>query len=120
MLFGREGEAARIAEVLDAARAGRSGALVVRGAAGIGKSALLNAAVEGADGMRVLRALGVESEVDVACLRLGSGQATSRPSPCCGGAHCLVAELDRAVITTRMVCRGFKRPNETPEAPTSG
>jgi predicted ATPase len=61
MLFGRERESARIAEVLDAARARRSGALVVRGEAGIGKSALLNEAIERADGMRVLRARGVES-----------------------------------------------------------
>src|SRR5215211_1802156 len=66
MLFGREPESARIDEVLDAASEGRSGALVVRGEAGIGKSALLNAAVERADGMRVFRALGVESEVDIA------------------------------------------------------
>ena len=66
MLFGRERESARIDEVLDAAREGRSGALVVRGEAGTGKSALLGAAVERADGMRAFRVLGVESEVDVA------------------------------------------------------
>ena len=66
MLFGREHESARIAAVLDAARARRSGALVVRGEAGIGKSALLNEAIERADGMQVLRARGVQSEVDVA------------------------------------------------------
>jgi tetratricopeptide (TPR) repeat protein len=66
MLFGREREAARIDEVLDAARDGRGGALVIRGEAGIGKTALLNAAIEHAEGMRVLRALGVESEVDIA------------------------------------------------------
>jgi DNA-binding CsgD family transcriptional regulator len=66
MLFGRERESARIDEVLGAAKERRSGALVVRGVAGIGKSALLNAAAERADDMRVLRALGVESEVDIA------------------------------------------------------
>jgi DNA-binding CsgD family transcriptional regulator len=66
MLFGRELESARIDEVLDAAREGRGGALVVRGEPGIGKTALLNAAVERAEGMRVFRALGVESEVDIA------------------------------------------------------
>jgi DNA-binding CsgD family transcriptional regulator/tetratricopeptide (TPR) repeat protein len=66
MLFGRERESARIDEVLEAARARRSGALVVRGEAGIGKSALLNAAIERAEGMQVLRVRGVESEVDVA------------------------------------------------------
>jgi DNA-binding CsgD family transcriptional regulator len=66
MLFGRERESALIDEVLDAARARRSGALIVRGEAGIGKSALLNAAVERTEGIRVLRALGVQSEVEIA------------------------------------------------------
>jgi DNA-binding CsgD family transcriptional regulator/tetratricopeptide (TPR) repeat protein len=66
MLFGRERESTRIDEVLDAARARRSGALIVRGEAGIGKSALLSAAVERANGMQVLSALGVQSEVDIA------------------------------------------------------
>src|SRR6266540_7057498 len=66
MLFGRERESMQIDDALDAARERRSGALVIRGEAGIGKSALLNAAIERADDMRVLRALGVESEVDIA------------------------------------------------------
>src|SRR5919201_6774651 len=66
MLFGRERESARIDEVLQAARERRSGSLVVRGEAGIGKTALLKAAVERAEGMRVLHALGVESEVEIA------------------------------------------------------
>jgi DNA-binding CsgD family transcriptional regulator/Tfp pilus assembly protein PilF len=66
MLVGRERETARIDEVLDAARAGRSAALVLPGEAGIGKSALLGAAVERASDMRVLHARGVESEVDIA------------------------------------------------------
>src|ERR687898_507341 len=65
MLFGRERESARIDEVIDAARRRRSGALVVRGEAGIGKTTLIDAAVERAEGMRVLRSLGVESEVDI-------------------------------------------------------
>jgi DNA-binding CsgD family transcriptional regulator len=64
--FGRELESARIDEVLDAARERRSGALVLRGEAGIGKTALLDAAVDRASDMRVLRALGVESEVEIA------------------------------------------------------
>jgi DNA-binding CsgD family transcriptional regulator/tetratricopeptide (TPR) repeat protein len=66
MLFGRERETAQINEVLDDARGKRGGALVIRGEAGIGKSALLSAAIEHAGGMRIFRARGVESEVDIA------------------------------------------------------
>lgn len=62
MLFGRATECARVDGVLDAARERRSAALVLRGEAGIGKSALLGYAVERGGEFRVLRALGVESE----------------------------------------------------------
>jgi hypothetical protein len=57
MLHGRDAELARIAALLDAARAGRSGVLVVRGEPGVGKTALLDAACEAAPpGTTVLRA----------------------------------------------------------------
>jgi predicted ATPase len=62
MLFGRAAEQSRIAELLDDARGGRSRVLVVRGDAGVGKSALLDLACAEATGMTVLRACGVESE----------------------------------------------------------
>jgi len=45
---------------------GRSGALVVRGEAGAGKTALLRYAIESAAGLRVIRAVGVESEMELA------------------------------------------------------
>lgn len=61
MLHGREEELAAIELLLQRARAGRSGTLVLRGEAGIGKSALLDRAAEAAD-LRVLRGTGVESE----------------------------------------------------------
>jgi DNA-binding CsgD family transcriptional regulator len=48
--------------LLASARERRSGALVLRGEAGIGKSALLTYAAQRADGLRVLRGAGVESE----------------------------------------------------------
>jgi len=64
VLLGREDECARIDRLLDDARAGRSGALVVRGEAGIGKSALLEYAVAGAGDAQVVRALGVDTESD--------------------------------------------------------
>ena len=65
MLVGREVERARLQALLDAARAGRSGALLLRGPAGIGKTALIRWAVEQADGLRVVRARGMESESDI-------------------------------------------------------
>src|SRR5690349_21490808 len=51
--------------MLDGAREGRAGVLVVRGVAGVGKSALLSAAGDAA-GFRVLRAEGVEGEAELA------------------------------------------------------
>ena len=65
MLHGREPEQARISELLDGARVSRSGVLVLRGEAGIGKSALLEDARSRADDMRVLTARGVESESEL-------------------------------------------------------
>jgi DNA-binding CsgD family transcriptional regulator len=66
VLLGREEECARIERLLEDARGGRSRTLVIRGEAGIGKSALLEYAVEHADEMLVLRACGVESESELA------------------------------------------------------
>ncbi|MGY1711581.1 AAA family ATPase [Geodermatophilus sp. SYSU D00758] len=66
MLTGRDAERAAIAALLDAARTGTGGALVVRGVAGSGKSTLLTDAVTAAAGMRVLRTSGVESESPLA------------------------------------------------------
>src|SRR5262245_47231994 len=65
MLIGREAERRRIEELLAGAREGRSGALVLRGEPGIGKTALLDHAVAQAGEMTVVRALGVESEADL-------------------------------------------------------
>ncbi|MFC5749619.1 helix-turn-helix transcriptional regulator [Actinomadura rugatobispora] len=63
-LHGRAGEAAAIDRLLDGAAGGRSGALVLRGEAGIGKTALLELAAARAagKGMRVLRGTGIENE----------------------------------------------------------
>ncbi|MGY1712034.1 AAA family ATPase [Geodermatophilus sp. SYSU D00758] len=66
MLHGRDRERAAVAALLDAARAGRGGALVVRGLPGTGKSALLADAADRAGGMTVLRTSGVESESPLA------------------------------------------------------
>ncbi len=65
MLLGRQAECEQLDVLLAAARAGKSGALVLRGEAGIGKSALLEYAAANATGMGVLRARGVESESEL-------------------------------------------------------
>lgn len=66
MLIGRESECARIDRLLDEASGGRSGALVLRGDAGIGKSTLLEYAVARAGDAQLVRALGVETESEFA------------------------------------------------------
>jgi DNA-binding CsgD family transcriptional regulator len=66
VLEGRRKECAALDRLLGAARIGRSGALVARGEAGAGKSALLEYAEEAASGFRVTRAGGVESEMELA------------------------------------------------------
>ena len=65
MLHGRATAVGRLVELLEAARAGQSGALVVRGEAGIGKTALLNHVASSGDGALVLHAEGVEAEMEL-------------------------------------------------------
>ena len=62
MLYGRLREQERVRALLDAARDRRSGALLVLGEPGAGKSALLDAARAEARGMAALEARGVQSE----------------------------------------------------------
>jgi DNA-binding CsgD family transcriptional regulator len=66
MLRGRRDECVVLDRLLDGARAGRSGALVLEGEAGVGKTALLDYAIGSASDLRVLRAVGVESEMELA------------------------------------------------------
>jgi DNA-binding CsgD family transcriptional regulator len=65
-LQGRDSECALLDDVIAALRAGESRTLLIHGEAGIGKTALLNYAVESAADMRVLQAAGVESEMELA------------------------------------------------------
>jgi DNA-binding CsgD family transcriptional regulator len=65
VLYGRGEQLAAIDRLLEGMRSGRAGSLVLRGEAGIGKSALLDAAEEKATGSRVLRVTGVESEAEL-------------------------------------------------------
>jgi DNA-binding CsgD family transcriptional regulator len=66
MLLDRLPERAALSALLEAARARRSGVLVVRGEPGIGKTALLDWAIDSATGLRVVRVAGVESEIELA------------------------------------------------------
>src|SRR5690242_14852691 len=68
MLYGRSAELGGIRARVDAAARGESAALVVRGEAGIGKSALVDAVareVLGRAGSTVLRTRGIESEAAI-------------------------------------------------------
>jgi DNA-binding CsgD family transcriptional regulator len=64
-LLGREREREVLARLLEEARAGRGGVLVVHGEPGVGKTALLDHAVEAAQGFRVVRTAGVEGEMEL-------------------------------------------------------
>jgi predicted ATPase len=65
-LRGRRTECAALDQLLAEARAGQSRVLVLRGEAGVGKTALLDYVHEQASGFRVARASGVESEMELA------------------------------------------------------
>ncbi|PWK83549.1 regulatory LuxR family protein [Lentzea atacamensis] len=65
-LLGRRAETAVLDRLLADARSGRSQVLVLRGEAGIGKSALVEHLVESASSCRVARAVGVESQMELA------------------------------------------------------
>ena len=65
-LLDRQRERAALDGLLEGLRSGRGRALVVRGEAGVGKSALLEYVVGAAADMRVARAVGVESEMELA------------------------------------------------------
>jgi DNA-binding CsgD family transcriptional regulator len=64
-LLGREVETEALSRLIEGARRGESGALVVWGEPGIGKTALVDHVVESVAGCRVLRAVGVESEMEL-------------------------------------------------------
>jgi DNA-binding CsgD family transcriptional regulator len=71
-LIGREAECALVYRLLDKARKGRSGSLVLSGEPGIGKSALLEYAVaSAASDMRTLRVTGLEAVSEAPFAALG-------------------------------------------------
>jgi DNA-binding CsgD family transcriptional regulator len=64
-LFGREREREVLDRLLDGLRAGRGGVLVMHGEAGVGKTALLEYAVEAGRELRIARTVGVEAEMEL-------------------------------------------------------
>ena len=64
-LRGRRREQEQLGQLVTGIRSGRSGALVVRGEAGIGKTALLEYLIEQASGCMVARATGVQADMEL-------------------------------------------------------
>ncbi|BBF99550.1 MULTISPECIES: ATP-binding protein [Pseudonocardia] len=64
-LVGRQSEIRRLGELIGATRAEKGGALVLRGEAGIGKTALLDHARRAATGLQVIDAEGSEFESEL-------------------------------------------------------
>ena len=62
----RQRECELLDGLLHELRAGRGGVIVVRGEAGIGKSALLDYTARAATDLRLIRVAGVESEMELA------------------------------------------------------
>lgn len=123
MLIGRASERQLIDRLLAGARLGESGVLLVTGEPGVGKTALLEDAASGTDGMQLLRATGSETERDIAfggllhLLRPALGLLDDIPPP---QAEALAAALalrpgtpgDRFAIgaaTLSLICRYAER-----------
>ncbi|MEA2196727.1 MAG: hypothetical protein QOJ25_778, partial [Solirubrobacteraceae bacterium] len=66
VLHGRRTEREALDRMLAAVRGGQGRVLVVTGEAGVGKTALLESAIRSASGFRVMRAVGIESEMELA------------------------------------------------------
>src|ERR671921_1049418 len=64
-LLGRRGECESLDRLVAGVRAGEGQVLVLRGEAGVGKTALLDYLLGGTAGCQVARAAGVESEMEL-------------------------------------------------------
>ncbi|GAB3888803.1 hypothetical protein GCM10029964_057100 [Kibdelosporangium lantanae] len=95
-LLGRRSECETLDQLLTSARKGQGRVLVLRGEAGIGKSALLDYTAAQATNSTVVRVLGVESEQELAY----------------AGLHQLCAPTSTAT-------NNYPSPNATPSEPPS-
>jgi AAA ATPase domain len=91
-LLGRATECALLDRLIEDIRRGESRSLVLRGEPGIGKTALVEYLVESAADLHVARAVGVESEMELAyasshqlCAPLSTGGRTSPARQSTGG-----------------------------------
>jgi hypothetical protein len=98
--FGRSEELEALDCLLRGAVGGRSGALVVRGEAGIGKSALLGYAARSAPGFGVSHLCGVEAEKELGFAAL---------QQLCGPAEGLIADLPGPQADALEVAFGLRR-----------
>lgn len=64
-LLGREHEFQVLNALLEGARGGQGGVLVMRGDAGVGKTALIEYVVEAGRGFRIVRTSGVQAEMEL-------------------------------------------------------
>ncbi|MEV6034655.1 AAA family ATPase [Nonomuraea sp. NPDC052116] len=86
-MLGRDDESELLESLLRRAAEGRGGGVILHGEPGIGKTALLSHATERSAGFRVLRAVGVEPEADLAYATLHQlllpllGRAHELPDP---------------------------------------
>ncbi|MEU0072058.1 AAA family ATPase [Streptomyces sp. NPDC006332] len=104
-LLGRRDECRALDDLLAGARSGRSGVLVLRGEAGIGKTELLNYVFEHATGCRIVRAAGAQSEMELSYAGLHQLCA-----PLLGGIDNL-PEPQRDALCTAFGLRGGDAPD---------
>jgi DNA-binding CsgD family transcriptional regulator len=101
MLLGRRDECSVLDQLFNDARDTRSGTLVLVGEAGIGKTALVEYAIASASDVRVLRAVGVEAEMEFAFAALHQ-----LCSPVLDRLEVLPAPQRDALLTTFGLCAG--------------
>ena len=78
--LGRSGEREVLDRLLETARGGQSAVLLIRGEAGIGKTALVRYAARQAAGFRVAQIAGVEAEMELPFAGLHPLCAHARPA----------------------------------------
>jgi hypothetical protein len=119
MLYGRDEQLAAIGRLLEGMRSGRAGSLVLRGEAGIGKTALLDAAGESATGARLLRVTGVESEAELPFAGLHALLRPADPAGAAGraaGRRRRVEQADRGAAVLVPANRGLPPVQGLPQA----